>query len=239
MARTLSHAQAKKFYDRFGARQDRSTLYEERPLELLIENSELDSAEAVFEFGCGTGRLAERLLSDHLSQEATYTAVDISDTMVGLTRDRLVPWNQRAEVRPTTGEITLDPADSSYDRFISTYVCDLLSVPDINRLMEEAHRILRPGGLLCLASLTAGHGIGAKLATGLWRLTYAVSPTLLGGCRPVRLWRYLFADHWEAHFRRVVCPGGLCSEVLIARNLKDGASPSAELTFDFQSAVRR
>lgn len=237
--RTLSHAQAKKFYDRFGARQDRSTLYEERPIELLIENSEFDKAESVFEFGCGTGRLAERLFSDHLPAQATYIGVDISETMVGLTQERVALWNSQAEIHLTTGMMTLEVDDSSYDRFICTYVCDLLSIGDIVKLFEEAHRALRPDGLLCLVSLTAAHGIGAKLATGIWRLAYLVSPTLLGGCRPIRLWRYLYTDHWEAQFRRVVCPGGLCSEVLIARCVKDGEPPDAKLAFNFQSVAQR
>jgi len=237
--RTLSHAQAKKFYDRFGARQDRSTLYEEGPIELLIENSEFDKAGSVFEFGCGTGRLAERLFSDHLPAQATYIGVDISETMVGLTQERVAPWNSQAEIHLTTGMMTLEVDDSSYDRFICTYVCDLLSIGDIVKLFEEAHRALRPDGLLCLVSLTAAHGIGAKLATGIWRLAYLVNPTLLGGCRPIRLWRYLYTDHWEAQFRRVVCPGGLCSEVLIARCVKDGEPPDAKLAFNFQSVAQR
>ena len=237
--RTLSHAQAKKFYDRFGTKQDRSTLYEERPLELLIEHSEFDKAESVFEFGCGTGRLAERLLSDHLPSQATYTGVDISETMIGLTNERVSPWSTQAKTHLTTGMMTLEAEDSSYDRFISTYVCDLLSTEDIVKLFEEAHHVLRSDGLLCLASLTAASGIGAKLATGIWRLAYLVSPTLMGGCRPIRLWRYLYTNHWEAQFRRVVCPGGLCSEVLIARCVKEGEPADAKLAFNFQSVAQR
>lgn len=237
--RTLSHAKAKKFYDRFGARQDSSTLYEDLPINLLIENSEFADAESVLEFGCGTGRLAERLLADHISPDAKYAALDISDSMIDLTRSRLDRWKSRSEVRQTSGLMTLDANDSSCDRFVSTYVCDLLSISDIVKLLDEAHRVLRPNGLLCLVSLTAGHGFGAKLATGMWRLAYWISPSVMGGCRPVRLWRYLFADHWEAKFRRVVCPGGLCSEILIARCVKDEKPSRAELTFDFQNAVRR
>lgn len=223
--RTLSHARAKRFYDRFGARQDRGALYERRPIELLIENAGFDEATAVFEFGCGTGRLAERLLSRHLPEEATYTAVDVSDTMFELTRARLAPWGARTDVRLTAGDMDLDVAESSHDRFVCTYVLDLLSVADIQELLEEAHRVLRPGGLLCLASLTAAHGFGAKLATGLWRLAYVTAPALVGGCRPIRTWRYVYAEHWEARYRRVVCPGGLCSEVLVAGCVKDGEAP--------------
>ena len=219
--RTLTHEQAKAFYDRFGSKQDRQTLYEDRPLQLLIDNAGFDTAEAVFEFGCGTGRLGERLLTELLPPQATYTAVDISDTMTRLASERMAPWGARADIRRTTGSMMIDAPDESYDRFVCTYVCDLLSVPDINRLLEEAHRVLRPGGLVCLTSLTAAHGIGAKLATGIWRLAYLISPALMGGCRPIRLWRYVYGDYWEAKYRRVICPGGLCTEVLIATRIEN------------------
>ena len=51
----------------------------------------------MFEFGCGTGRLAERLLHDHLPEQAIYTAVDISNTMFRLTRERLAQWPSLTE----------------------------------------------------------------------------------------------------------------------------------------------
>ena len=145
-------------------------------LEAQVEPGAQAEATAVFEFGCGTGRLAERLLSRHLPERATYTAVDISDTMFELTRERLAPWGSRTEVRLTAGDMDLDAAGSSHDRFVCAYVFDLLSVDDIHKLLGEARHVLRPGGLLCLASLTAGHGFGAKLATGLWRLAYLIAP---------------------------------------------------------------
>jgi cyclopropane fatty-acyl-phospholipid synthase-like methyltransferase len=36
----------------------------------------------------------------------------------------------------------------SFDRFISTYVLDLLSEENIDSLLSEAYRVLRTGGLL-------------------------------------------------------------------------------------------
>ena len=158
--------------------------------------------------------------------------------MVALAHDRLASWSHRVTVQKTNGQVALDLPESSCDRFIITYVCDLLSIEDINNLILEAHRVLCPQGLLCMISMTAGHGIGAKLATGLWRVAYAVSPVLVGGCRPIRLWRYLYADYWEPKFRSVVCPGGLCSEILVAKNIKGGAASSAGLAFNFNALAR-
>ena len=64
MPRTLTYAEAKKFYDRYGARQDRGAWYEDPAVAFLLEHGAFDTARAVFELGFGTGRLAERLRGD-------------------------------------------------------------------------------------------------------------------------------------------------------------------------------
>lgn len=60
MARTLSKNEARRYYDRFGAKQDQQGFYEDRPLGRLIELGKFSEAEHVLEFGCGTGRLYEK-----------------------------------------------------------------------------------------------------------------------------------------------------------------------------------
>ena len=37
---------------------------------------------------------------------------------------------------------------------VSTYVLDILSDADIASMLRESHRLLRPGGVLCLTGLT-------------------------------------------------------------------------------------
>jgi len=70
----------------------------------------------VFEFGCGTGRLARQLLTEYLPADCRYTAVDISPKMVEITRVRLKPWQDRSNTMVTTGNIELDAAMSSLKR---------------------------------------------------------------------------------------------------------------------------
>ena len=63
MTRTITRNEASRFYDKFGAKQDRQGFYEDAALDLMIELGKFPDAENVFELGCGTGRLAEQLLS--------------------------------------------------------------------------------------------------------------------------------------------------------------------------------
>ncbi len=53
-------------YDRIGSLQDSQAFYEDRATGLLLQHGEFSSAESVFEFGCGTGRFALRLLEEYL-----------------------------------------------------------------------------------------------------------------------------------------------------------------------------
>ncbi len=144
--KTLSHDEARAFYDGFGAKQDSQAFYEEPALRDLIAHAAFEEARSVFELGCGTGRVAEMLLQSHLPPQAHYLGVDVSSTMVGLAQRRLQRFGERAEVRQAAGTLPLPTADGSCDRFLSTYVLDLLSKEDIAATLSDARRILDPAG---------------------------------------------------------------------------------------------
>ncbi|MFQ5567530.1 MAG: class I SAM-dependent methyltransferase, partial [Paracoccaceae bacterium] len=108
MAPILTKEAARTFYDRLGARQDTQAFYEDPATAVLIAHAAFDKAEAMFEFGCGTGRFTGRIFETHLSARCTYRAVDISPTMVRLAGARLGRWGGRAEVALTDGSTALD-----------------------------------------------------------------------------------------------------------------------------------
>jgi ubiquinone/menaquinone biosynthesis C-methylase UbiE len=145
--RFLSREAAREFYDRFGARQDSQEFYERPAVSGLIARLDLAHARAVVELGCGTGRLAAELLDTHLAADARYVGLDVSGTMVELARDRTARFNRRVEMRQTDGSPRIDAPDGSFDRFISSYVLDLLSPDDIASVLGEAHRVLAPGAM--------------------------------------------------------------------------------------------
>lgn len=213
--RTLEVEEARAFYDRFGSKQDRQSFYEAPALETLVARCALAQAHAVFELGCGTGRLAEMLLREHLPADACYLGVDISSTMITLASQRLAPFASRARVRQVEGEPRFPLEDASVDRVISTYVLDLMPEPAIRQALCEARRVLAPGGLLCLAGITNGTSAASRAVMGAWQWLFARKPSWLGGCRPLALEGFL-SNGWEIRFLRTIVACGIASEVVIA-----------------------
>ena len=215
--KTLSHQQARRVYDRIGARQDSQGFYEDPIVRDLVAHGEFDAAERVFEFGCGTGRLAALLLAEYLPPAARYRGVDLSPTMVRLAQERVALFGTRAEVVLSTGERPLPEPDASCDRWLATFVFDLLSDDEIEGTLAEAHRILVPGGLLCLAGLSSGSGFGARVVAGIWSWVQRVSPGLVGGCRPLDLRAFLLAERWSVVHHAKLEPYCVPTEAFVVR----------------------
>lgn len=220
--RVLTHEQAQAFYNRMGAKQDWQAVFEAKATQNLIAHASFETAQAVFEFGCGTGAFAERLLAAHLSPEAQYVAVDSSPTMIRLAQARLAHFGSRVTVEQTDGSLRFGAAPGFYDRFVSTYVADLLSASDIAVLLSEAHRLLRPEGLLCLVSLTPGPTWFSRLVTGLWTGIHRFAPSLVGGCRPLELRVLLQASPLQLEYVHVVTAFGIPSEIIVAKRQLEG-----------------
>jgi ubiquinone/menaquinone biosynthesis C-methylase UbiE len=95
--------QARSFYDRFGSKQDWQRFYEDPAIDRLIEHAAFGQAHRVLEFGCGTGRFAQRLLRGLIPAQCTYLGIDVSSTMVGIARRRLSECAGRCEVTVSDG----------------------------------------------------------------------------------------------------------------------------------------
>jgi ubiquinone/menaquinone biosynthesis C-methylase UbiE len=212
----LSHAEARSFYDRLGARQDWQRFFEDPATSDLVKALDLTTAQSVLEFGCGTGRLAESLLSQQLPPTAEYVAIDISSNMVSLARRRLMRFGPRVRVLQSLGEMTLEVESGKYDRFLSTYVFDLLSEADIGTLLAEAHRVLSSGGLLGLVSLTHGSTLMSHVIERAWVGVHSFRPSLVGGCRPIELLEFVEGSTWRIRHRRTITRFGMASEVVVA-----------------------
>lgn len=215
--RPMDKNSIKRFYDWLGVRLDTQSFYEQSGLNELLRYGQFDSAHAVFEFGCGTGRLAHQLLAEYLPSNCHYTAVDISPNMAAITRARLNCWEDRTNIMVSTGGVELDFGDANFDRFISTYVVDLLSDEEAIKLIDEARRVLRPDGLLCLVSITPGVTWFSRFVMRTWQFINKLHPMLTGGCRPVKLLRFIPEGKWNIESRQVLSRYGVAIEIVIAR----------------------
>lgn len=220
MPTTLTHEQARKVYDRIGKLQDTQAFYEDRTTDRLIANARLGDARRVFELGCGTGRFAEKLLTKHLPPLATYKGVDVSPKMVALATERLAAFPKRARVDLVNGGAPTDETTGGYDRFLSTFVLDLLSEPDIAAVLREAHRMLEPGGLIGLTSLSLGSNAIGRATARLWSAVHRLRPGLVGGCRPLDLQSFLAPGKWRTIELVRLAPFGIPSEALVAERIE-------------------
>ena len=214
----LDAAGSRRFYDRFGRLQDTQRFYEDLAVHRLVELADFERSESVFELGCGTGRLAANLLTSTLPPSANYLGVDVSATTVGLATSRLAPWSNRARaqlVEPPAVE--LPGYDAAFDRLLATYVFDLLSSDDAHALMAEAARLLAPGGLLALVSLTHGTTPASRIIASGSNWLATRWPALVGGCRPIELRDLITGPEWHLEHVEVIVSFGVPSELAVAR----------------------
>lgn len=213
----LSREDTKTFYDRFGAKQDSQAFYEDVAIGDLLEHLDLSHACVLFEFGCGTGRFAERVLEDRLPGNSWYRGVDISETMTRLTGERIRRFGDRATVKQSDGAPVFDAPDRSVDAVVSNYVLDILPERDIHAFVAECGRVLSDDGQLGLISLTHGATILSHAVIALWRAVYGIRPATLGGCRPIELREFLPENDWQTLHRRVIVSRGIPSEIVVAK----------------------
>jgi ubiquinone/menaquinone biosynthesis C-methylase UbiE len=220
MGEGLSPEEARKFYDGFGTKQDAQRFYEDVATNDLLAKAGFEKAKRVFEYGCGTGRFARRLLTEYLPKEATYLGVDISPKMVEIAQGRIKGWPDRAAVRVAGEEPKLELSSGECDRFVSNYVFDLLRPEYLRVVVGEARRALAEDGKLCLVSLTYGEKPLRKAVAWVWERIYRLRPQLVGGCRPIRLRDYLPEAEWKIEYRNMVSAFGISSEIVIAGPIK-------------------
>ena len=104
----------------------------------------LPAVERALDLGCGDGRLSESLEAKQL------VAADVSAVALGRARGRL-PAAETVLLEP---DARLPFEDSSFDLVLCAETLE--HVRDVQLLLSEARRVLRPGGRLALT--TPAHG---------------------------------------------------------------------------------
>lgn len=216
---------ARRVYDRIGRLQDTQRFYEDRPVHRLVDLGDFGHGDSVFELGCGTGRLAATLLRSVLPSSARYVAVDVSPVMVRVASQRLLPWADRATVKLLEAPaLRLPGDDASCDRFLATYVFDLLSPEDAMALLAESARLLAPGGQIALVSLTNGTTRASRVICSVWNAVALRWPSLVGGCRSIESMDLLTGPEWSVRHTEVVVRFGVPSEVVVAERTNSASA---------------
>jgi SAM-dependent methyltransferase len=134
----------------------------------LVEFVEgLGRVEAALDLGCGDGRLTAAL------DAAELTAADVSDMALERASARL-PGARTVALEP---DAPLPLPDSSFDLVLCAETIE--HVRDVQLLLSEARRVLRPGGRLALTTPAHSRLTGLDvLARGFERRFPVLSPHL-------------------------------------------------------------
>lgn len=139
----------------------------EAPLHLVRFVRGLGRAEAALDLGCGDGRLAAALDAGEL------TLADVSRVALDRAAERL-PQARAVELEPDA-PLPLD--DNAFDLVLCAETLE--HVRDVQLLLSEARRVLRPGGRLALTTPAHSRLTGLDiLARGFERRFDPLSPHL-------------------------------------------------------------
>lgn len=117
--------------------------------ELVLDLARPRPGEAVVDLGCGTGQYALDLARRGLS----VTGVDVSPAMLAVARRKAAAAG--LPVRWVEADVRAVPLpDAGFDLAVAVTVLEFL--PDPERAVAEALRLLRPGGRLVAAVLGEG-----------------------------------------------------------------------------------
>ena len=117
----------------------------ERPLKNLTELAGVRPQDDILEFGCGVARIGLEIAR----RCYTWTGVDMSANMLTCAAERLQGLNNVRLVK--LQQIGLDPLErNSFDLVYSTNMLAHLDEMDRWRYVQDAFRVLRPRGRLCI-----------------------------------------------------------------------------------------
>lgn len=143
-----SHAHLVRFWDRRAATYDRKMTGVERRMFPQSRHWVCSRARGrTLELGVGTGANLE-----HYGADIALTGLDWSAAMLSLAQDRALRA-ARAVTLHRGDASALAFADDSFDTVVSTFA--LCCIPDHHAALQEAVRVLRPGGRLLLADHVA------------------------------------------------------------------------------------
>jgi SAM-dependent methyltransferase len=125
--------------------------YDEQPfLEALQPH--LGSECEALELGCGGGRISRRVAPD----VRRLTGTDPSRAMIGEAAENLAAF-ANVSVRLTDGFSLAEFSDRSFDLVFGQGVLGYLDPNPLLALLDEIHRVLRPGGASVFNFLTIDH----------------------------------------------------------------------------------
>lgn len=179
--RTKSEAQAS--YDRLSRWYDLlSGSSEARPRQAGLDLMHARPGEKVLDIGPGTGH-SLAALAGAVGSRGQVQALDLSPGMLAVSRGLLRRAGGCANVSLTCGDALHLPYPSgAFDAIFSSFNLELFDTPEIPQVLAACRQALRPGGRICVVSLSRSGKSQAMIKLYEW--SHDHFPAFID-CRPI------------------------------------------------------
>ena len=183
--------------------------YERPSNRSALKGPTLENATEIIDVGVGTGYLLNQLLK--MTKDCQHiTAVDLSPKMLANARQYIEKHNNSSD-RIDYYQIDCQKMvwpDNYFDLYVSSYLFDLLPEDEVKNAISEMARILRPGGMAILLTMTTELGDLVGVKRYFYRIMNALYCFGYRGGRWNRLWQFMF-NGYAPHCRPIDLRGYL------------------------------
>jgi ubiquinone/menaquinone biosynthesis C-methylase UbiE len=156
--------------------------WEQAPRLAGLKLLDVQPGEMVLEIGSGTGQTLSTL-AQAAGEGGRVIGLDLSPGMLAAAGTRLERTVLAGRVRFCCSDAACLPFTSeSCDALFSSFTLELFDTPDIPLVLQECRRVLRPGGRLCVISLSR-EGPARKMVE-IYEWSHARFPAVVD-CRPI------------------------------------------------------
>jgi ubiquinone/menaquinone biosynthesis C-methylase UbiE len=189
-----------------------SSLLHSRAHRHAVICSEIQDGMRILEVATGSGEMFRRLV--HVNKSGTTLGVDLSPNMAALAQKRARRRFPKSSTHCQAVDARHMPfRDGSFDVVVCCYLLELLSSEDIERTVEEFHRVLCARGRLALVMI----GEDTAVFNRIYKVLGKVAPAFWGRQVEARVPELIEASDFRIVHQQVVRQAFYPSRVLVAR----------------------
>jgi ubiquinone/menaquinone biosynthesis C-methylase UbiE len=148
--------------------------------------------ERLLEIGPGTGRAFARI-AESAGMSGIACGLDLSRGMLDLSRHQVAHCLGPAHLQQGDGR-SLPYRAASFDAVFLSFTLELFEAPDVDLILREIRRVLRPQGRVTIVCLTDIPESGLVAVAYAW--LHRHFPHLID-CRPINVLRFLDRGHYR------------------------------------------
>jgi ubiquinone/menaquinone biosynthesis C-methylase UbiE len=143
----------------------------------LVEQANIPNGNSVLDIGCGTATLTVMLKKYY--PKAEITGLDIDPEVLEIARNKSQASGVNLNlIQGLSYELPFP--DNAFDYVFSSMMLHHLTTDNKKRTLQEAKRVLRPGGLLYIADFGKPHNLPMSLVSRFTRLFEEVADNIDG-----------------------------------------------------------